>query len=310
MQTLKNQRTIYGETLVELAASNPNIVVLDADLSKSTMGVTFNQAYPDRFFEMGIAEANMASTAAGLSLVGKVPFMASFAVFTTARCYDQIRSSICIPGLNVKICGSSAGMSDFGDGSTHQSIEDIAIMRALPNMQVFCPADATETQKIVKYMSENDGPMYIRLNRNDLPELGMQEDFVPGRVYTVREGTDVAVFATGIMVSKSIQAAEELQQEGISVKVVNVPSIKPIDSAQVADIASKVRSIVTAEEHSVIGGLGGVISEIVSSTQPRKILRVGVEDEFGTSAQNYEILMEGYGLTVSAIVDSVKQSLK
>ena len=206
-------RNAYGKTLVELGKENENIVVLEADLGKSTMGILFQEPYPDRFFEMGIAEANMASVAGGLSLTGKIPFMASFAVFATGRCYDQIRTSICIPKLNVKICGSSAGLSDFGDGSTHQTVEDIATMRALPNMQVFSPVDAVETEKIVRYMAKEKGPMYLRVNRNDLPVLtSKDEEFVPGKVYTIREGKDAVVFATGVMVSIALEAAEELSR--------------------------------------------------------------------------------------------------
>jgi transketolase len=307
---MKNQRTTYGETLVELGRKNKNIVVLEADLSRSTMGTLFGAEYPDRFFEMGIAEANMASTAAGLSLAGKIPFMASFAVFATGRCYDQIRTSICIPGLNVKICGSSAGLSDFGDGSTHQTVEDIAIMRVLPNMQVFCPADSSEAARIINYMEANSGPMYMRLNRMDLPEISGGEPFVPGRIYTLKDGKDVAVFACGVMVSRALEAAERLEKEGISVKVVNVPSIKPIDSAQVAEIAGGVKAVVTAEEHSVLGGLGGLICEIVSELAPRKIVRVGIQDKFGSSARDYETLLNAYGLNAAAIEDAVKVSLK
>jgi len=305
-----NQRNAYGETLVELGKKNDKIVVLEADLSKSTMGAMFGAEYPDRFYEMGIAEANMASAAAGLSLTGKIPFMASFAVFTTGRCYDQIRTSICIPGLNVKICGSSAGLSDFGDGSTHQTVEDIATMRVLPNMQVFCPADAGETVRIINYMAENNGPMYLRLNRMELPEVTDGEAFAPGKVYTLRDGKDVAIFATGIMVSKALEAAGQLEKEGVSAKVVNVPSIKPIDSAQVAEVANSVKAVVTAEEHSVLGGLGGLICEIVSGLAPKKVVRVGIQDKFGSSAQDYDTLLNAYGLTAQAIVDAAKKSLK
>mgnify|MGYP001011965892 CR=1 FL=1 len=305
-----NQRNAYGEALVELGKTNKDIVVLEADLSKSTMGRMFGDQYPDRYYEMGIAEANMASTAAGLSLTGKIPFMASFAVFTTGRCYDQIRTSICIPSLNVKICGASAGMSDFGDGSTHQTVEDIATMRVLPNMQVFCPADASEATRIIKYMAANKGPMYLRLNRMEVPEISASEPFVPGKVYTLKDGKDVAIFATGIMVSKALEAAEQLEKAGVSAKVVNVPSIKPIDSAQVAEVAKSVKAIVTAEEHSVLGGLGGLICEIVSELAPRKIVRVGVQDKFGSSAQDYDTLLNAYGLTAESIVNAAKEALK
>lgn len=306
----KNQRIAYGETLVELGKENENIVVLEADLGKSTMGIKYQAAYPERFYEMGIAEANMAGTAAGLSLVGKIPFMASFAVFATGRCYDQIRTAICVPKLNVKICGSSAGLSDFGDGSTHQSVEDVATMRALPNMQVFIPADGVQTAQIVRYMASHDGPMYLRINRNDLPVYTSEDtEFVPGRIYTVREGTDAVVFAYGVMISKAMEAAEKLEKEGISVRVVNVPSIKPICKESVLDVCSKVRGIVTAEEGSVLGGLGSVIAETIVGELEKRIQMVGIHDEFGTSAANYDELLQHYGLTSEAIVAAVRKSL-
>ena len=300
-------RTSYGETLVELGKTNKDIVVLDADLCKSTMGVLFEQAYPDRFYEMGIAEANMASVAAGLSLTGKIPFIASFAAFVPGRCYDQIRSSICIPNLNVKLCGSSAGLSDFGDGSTHQSIDDIALMRILPNMQVFSPADANQTAQIVEYMANNYGPMYIRINRNDLPVLTSNEkDFVPGKVYSMREGRDVVIFATGVAVSIALEAAKTLAAANIFAEVVNVPSIKPLNSSQVLDLCKRTKAFVTVEEHSVYGGLGDAISAIVAPKLARKHARVGIQDIFGTSAQNYQVLLEHYGFVPETIVKAVE----
>jgi len=312
MTIKKSQRVSYGETLVKLAAENPNIVDLEADLCKSTMGILFEQAHPDRFLEMGIAEANMISVAAGLSLTGKIPFAASFAVFATGRTYDQIRTSVCIPKLNVKICGSSTGLSDFGDGSTHQMVEDIAMMRVLPNMQVFAPADAVETAKIVKYMAENNGPMYIRLDRNDLPVVTSEdEEFVPGKIYKLHDGSDIAVFACGVMVYKALEAAEILKEKGISVAVYNTPSIKPIDEEAVAEACSKVKAVVTAEDHSMYGGLGSLISEIICRHGVgKKVKMVAVQDKFGTSAEDYEKLLAYYGLTVDAIVDSAEELLR
>lgn len=301
-------RVTYGETLVELGKKNKDIVVLEADLGKSTMGSLFEAAYPDRFYEMGIAEADMASVAAGLSLTGKIPFMASFAVFSTGRCYDQIRTNICIPHLNVKICGSSAGLSDSGDGATHQSIDDIALMRLLPNMQVFSPADAVQTRRIIAYMAENKGPMYIRINRADLPVLTKPSDpFVSGDVYTMCEGTDIAIFATGIMVSAALETAEQLRKDGISVKVVNAPTIKPINAAQVQKTVSNVRLVVTAEEHSVYGGLGDAVSMALGQSG-KKMLRIGIEDKFGCSAENYKILLENYGLTADAMAKAIRNT--
>ena len=300
-----NLRTAYGKTLVELGKTDERIVVVDADLCKSTMHVLFEEAYPQRFFEMGIAEADMASVAAGLSLTGKIPFIASFAAFAPGRCYDQIRTSICIPGLNVKICGSSAGLSDFGDGSTHQSIDDIALMRVLPGMHVFSPVDAVQTAQIVRYMAANDGPMFIRINRNDLPVLTPEDQvFESGKVYTMREGGDVAIFATGIMASIALKAADELAGKGVEAMVLNVPTIKPLDSDAVLEICGKAGAIVTAEEHSIYGGLGDAISAIVAPKIAIKHTRVGIQDKFGTSAPNYQELLEHYGLNPEAIVQA------
>lgn len=304
-------RTAYGQVLVKICETNKDIVVLEADLGKSTMGALVEQAYPDRFFEMGIAEANMAAVAVGLSLTSKIPFIASFAVFVPGRCYDQVRTSICIPKLNVKLCGSSAGLSDFGDGSTHQSIDDMALMRVLPNMQVFSPVDAVQTGQIIEYMAANHGPMYIRINRNELPILTDENDeFIPGKVYTMREGKDVAIFATGVTVSLSLKAAEELAAKGIDAKVINVPTLKPIDAKAVLDICGATKAFVTAEEHSVIGGLGDAISEIVAPELARKHVRMGMQDTFGTSAQSYQVLLEHYGFVPGNIVKAAQDALK
>ena len=304
-------RTAYGEALVEQGKDNPNIVVLEADLGKSTMSNLFQNAYPERYFEMGIAEANMASTAAGLALTGKIPFINSFAVFSTGRCYDQLRQTISIAGLNVKICGSSAGLSDYGDGSTHQSVEDMGLMRAIPGMTVLVPVDAVETTKMVAAMVSNPGPMYIRINRNDLPIVTpTAPPFEIGKLYTIQEGKDVVVFANGVMVSRALTAAEELKAEGVSVKVVNVSTIKPLDRQAVIDCAKGMKAVVTAEEHSVIGGLGSAIAEALRLEKGVSLDFVGIEDVFGTSALNYEELLEHYGLTAQAITAKIKGLLK
>ena len=304
-------RTAYGEALVEQGKDNPNIVVLEADLGKSTMSNLFQNAYPERYFEMGIAEANMASTAAGLALTGKIPFINSFAVFSTGRCYDQLRQTIAIAGLNVKICGSSAGLSDYGDGSTHQSVEDMSLMRGIPGMTVLVPVDAVETTKMVAAMVNNTGPMYIRINRNDLPIVTpTAPPFEIGKLYTIQEGKDVVVFANGVMVSRALAAAEELKAEGVSVKVVNVSTIKPLDRQAVIDCAKGMKAVVTAEEHSVIGGLGSAIAEALRLEKGVSLDFVGIEDVFGTSALNYEELLEHYGLTAQAITAKIKGLLK
>ncbi len=310
MQNL-SQRKAYGETLVRFGAENKKVVALEADLGKSTMSIMFQEKYPERFFEMGIAEANMVSTAAGLSLTGKIPFCSTFAVFMSGRAYDQIRTSVCIPNLNVKFCGSSAGLSDFGDGSTHQSIDDIAIMRVLPNMTVFSPVDAVETVQIMEEMLKIDGPCYIRVNRNDLPIYTEEtRTFEVGKVYPVKEDGDVALFATGVMVSIGLEAAKLLAAEGINLKVVNVPTIKPLDAASVLSALDGCKAFVTAEEHNVMGGMGAAILETVAGQCQLPYSLVGVQDRFGTSAHGYDELLDYYGLTAEKVADAVRKLVK
>lgn len=301
-----NQRIAYGNTLVELGKTDPRIVVLDADLGGSTMGKLFEQAYPDRHFEMGIAEADMTSVAAGLAQTGKIPFTNSFAAFAAGRAFDQIRQTIAIGKLNVKICGSSSGLSDFGDGATHQCVEDMAIMRAIPNMTVLCPADANETVGAVRAMVEMEGPCYIRLNRNDYPNV--TEEGVPfqiGKPKIMKEGHDVVVFATGYMVGVAMKAAEELEGK-ISVKVVNIATIKPMTAEAVLKAAGDCRAIVTAEEHNVLGGLGSAISEVLCK-DPRPIEFVGIHDTFGCSAHNYTELLDYFGLNSGKVKEAVEK---
>lgn len=301
-----NQRVAYGSTLVELGKENKNIVVLDADLGGSTMGKMFEQAYPERHYEMGIAEANMTSVAAGLAQTGKIPFTNSFAVFAAGRAYDQIRQTIAIGKLNVKICGSSAGMSDFGDGATHQSVEDLAYMRAIPNMTVLCPADANETVEAVKAMVEMQGPCYIRLNRNDYANVTEEgKKFTIGEPTLLKDGKDVVVFATGYMVGLAMQAAEELEGE-ISVKVVNISTIKPMNAEAVINLAKDCKAVVTAEEHSIVGGLGSAISEVLRK-ECKPIDYVGVNDTFGCSAHNYQDVLAYHGLTKEHIIETVRK---
>lgn len=300
-----SQRQAYGETLVKLGEDNQNIVVLEADLGKSTMSCLFGAAYPERYFQMGIAEQNMMSTAAGLALTGKVAFVNSFAVFVTGRAYDQFRQTIAIAGLNVKACGSSAGLSDFGDGSTHQAVEDIAIMRAIPNMTVLAPVDAVETAKMVEAMVEKKGPVYMRVNRNPLPVLtDLQTPYEIGKVYPMREGGDVVVFAHGIMVSRALEAAEALEKKGVGVKVVNVSTIKPLDEEAVITHAKGMRGVVVAEEHSVVGGLCAAVAGALRAERvPMEF--VAIEDVFGTSAHDYDQLLEYYNLTARAVETAV-----
>jgi transketolase len=307
---IQNPREVYGRTLVEMGRENPNIVVLEADLGKSTMSCYFEQAFPERFFEMGIAEANMTSFAAGLSLTGKIPFTNSFAVFAAGRAFDQIRQGICIPGLNVRIVGSSCGLSDFGDGSTHQSVEDVAIMRVIPNMTVLVPADGNETRIMTRALADYQGPAYMRITRNDLPDVMPEnEPFVVGKPHLIREGKDVVAFANGQMVSMALAAAEILNGEGIDLRVVNVSSMKPVDKAALASLADGMKGVLTAEEHSLIGGLASLIQEVLQGRcVPMKA--IGIDDRFGQSAHSYSDLLQVYGLTSAHIADAVRQLTK
>ncbi|AQS60312.1 transketolase family protein [Desulforamulus ferrireducens] len=300
-------REAYGEALVRLGAENKDVVVLDADLSKSTKTHDFMKNYPERFFNMGIAEGNMMVTAAGLATVGKIPFASTFAMFATGRAFEQIRNSICYPRLNVKIAATHAGVTVGEDGGSHQSIEDIAIMRALPGMTVFVPADAVETAACVRAAAEIQGPVYIRLGRSGVPVIhGEDFKFTPGEAVTLREGTDVALIATGIMVSAALEAAETLSKEGISAMVVDVHTIKPLDIFAIVEAARKCGAVVTAEEHSIIGGLGSAVAETLSEHHAVPLQRVGVRDTFGESGKPAELL-EYFGLTSANIVEAAKK---
>jgi transketolase len=296
-----NQRLAYGEALVALGAENPNVVALEADLGKSTMSSMFQAAYPDRYFEMGIAEANMISTAAGLAASGKIPFCSSFAVFASGRCYDQIRHTVAIGKLNVKICGSSSGLSDFGDGRTHQAVEDIAIMTAIPNLTVFTPLDANEVRMAVRAAAAIDGPVYIRIVRNDVP-VYTSGDFKPGKLSVLKKGDDVAIIAYGMMIEAAMTAADVLSGKGISARVINAGTMKPFDSEGVAELSRQVKAIVTAEDHSRIGGLAShVAMALRKSKTPMDY--VAIDDQFGQSAHSLSDLLNHYGLTSDAIVE-------
>ena len=305
-----NLRETYGKELVALGRKDERIFVLDADLRGSTMSCYFANEFPERFFEMGIAEQNMISTAAGLSLVGKIPFVNTFSVFATGRPYDQIRQGVALPKLNVKIVGSSCGLSNYGDGATHQSVEDISIIRSIPNMTVISPVDTVEMKKVVRAVVEYQGPVYIRINRNDLPILTDEnESFEIGKMNKIADGKDITIFATGFMVYQALQARTILKDKGISARVINVSTIKPIDMDKVKEYAKDVRGVITAEEHSVIGGLGGTICEVLSD-ELVKIKRVGIEDKFGQSASNYEELVRYYGLTPQVIMEKAEELFK
>jgi transketolase len=301
-----NLRSAYGESLVRLGRKDWRVMALEADLGKSTQSVMFQEEFPDRYFQMGIAEQDMMSTAAGLALAGMIPFVHSFAVFATGRAYDQLRNSICIPNLPVRICGSSAGLSDFGDGKTHQSVEDVALMRAIPNMTVICPADSIETEKMMDCLLDWQGPVYIRINRNDLPFVNPPgEPYSIGKVTKLRDGNDAAIFASGIMVSKALEAAAALASKGISARVLDVGTIKPLDRDAVIRHAGGVDAIVTAEEHSVIGGLGSAVVEALRGVAHAPVEFVGIPDSFGVSAEGYDVLLAHFGLTSDAISKAV-----
>jgi len=310
-KTRNSQRTAYGEELVALGRENPNVVALEADLGKSTMSCLFGAEFPDRYFEMGIAEQNMMSTAAGLAASGKIAFASSFAVFAFGRAYDQIRQTISIGKLNVKICGSSAGLSDFGDGSTHQAIEDVAVMSAIPNMTVFTPCDAAETRRAVRAAAAIEGPAYIRVCRNPVVDYtGPEDAFEPGRLRVMREykndvgasaGADVVLFAHGVMLEAAMDAAKLLAGKGASVRAVNCATMKPFDYKGCALLCRGAKAVVTAEEHTYIGGLASAVAlALRKSAVPMDF--VAIMDEFGQSARSAGELYEHYGLTADNIV--------
>lgn len=302
-------REAYGKALQILGAENPNVVVLDADLSKSTKTADFAKKYPERFFNMGIAEANLLGTAAGLAAAGKIPFASTFAIFAVGRAFEQIRNSIAYPKLNVKIAATHSGITVGEDGGSHQAIEDVAIMRAVPNMVVLVPADGEETRQVVLAAAQYNGPVYIRMGRLDVPLLfGEEYQFEIGKANVLKEGTDVAIMANGVMVSMALEAAAELADKGISVSIVNVASVKPLDEETIVQIAKTTGAVVTAEEHNIIGGLGSAIAEVLGEKQPTPMVRVGLKDTFGESGRPQELL-EKYGLTKQELVKAVHEVL-
>lgn len=301
-------RESYGKTLVELGAEYPNLVVMDADLSESTKTALFGAAYPDRFIDCGIAEANMMGIAAGLASLGKVVFVSSFAMFAAGRAFEQVRNSIGYPHLNVKVAASHAGITVGEDGASHQCIEDIALMRVIPDMVVMCPADDVEAKAAVRAAIQHDGPVYIRLGRaacnviNDHPGY----HFEIGKGTVVKEGTDVTIAATGICVDSAIDAAEMLAKDGISAEVINICTIKPLDEELIVASAKKTGRVVTVEEHSVIGGLGSAVCDALSAKYPVPVKKVGIQDVFGESGPAAE-LVKKYGLDAEGVYKSVKE---
>lgn len=303
-------RDAYGKVLVELGAKNSDIVVLDGDLSKSTKTAEFAKAYPERFFNMGIAEQNMMGFAAGLAASGKIPFASTFAIFATGRAFEQIRNSIAYPKLNVKIAATHAGISVGEDGASHQAVEDVALMRAVPNMTVLVPADAEETRQVVKAAAEYNGPVYIRMGRLSVPVIyDNGYEFAIGKADIYREGSDAAIIANGLMVAEAVQAAEKLAAQGIEVAILNCASVKPLDQQAVIAAAQKTGAVVTAEEHNVIGGLGSAVAEVLGENCPVPLQRVGLKDTFGESGNPHELL-EKYDLTADAIIRAVQRVIK
>lgn len=306
----KSTRQAYGEALVKLGKENNDVVVLEADLSKSTMTAYFKKEFPERHINVGIAEADMIGTAAGFATTGKIPFASTFAMFAAGRAYDQIRNSVAYPKLNVKICPTHAGVSLGEDGGSHQAIEDVALMRVIPGMVVLSPADATETEQMVFAAAKYNGPVYIRLGRLNIPVIyGDDYKFEIGKAHTLKDGNDVAILATGLMVYEALEAAKLLEAEGVKARVINVSTIKPLDEETVLKAAKECKFIVTSEEHSVIGGLGGAVSEFLSETYPTKVIKHGVYDEFGQSADG-DTMLNNYKLRAKDIVEIVLKNNK
>ncbi|KAF0208994.1 MAG: hypothetical protein FD171_635 [Actinobacteria bacterium] len=309
MSDKRATREAFGATLVELANEGIDVVVVEADLSKSTTTATFEKAYPTRFFNAGIAEQNMIGTAAGLAVGGKVAFTGSFAVFATGRAYDQVRNTVCYAGLNVKLCPTHSGITVGPDGGSHQMVEDIALMRVLPGMRVLVPADARAAAAAIRVAATTPGPFYVRLGRAAVPVIYDEGfTFELGRAYVLREGTDVTIASCGVMVERALAAAALLAAEGVSAEVLDVATIKPIDVATIVASVTKTGAIVTAEEHSIIGGLGSAVAEVIGENVPAPLRRVGVKDVFGTSGDPEELMVH-YGLTATDIASAAREAM-
>ena len=308
MSEKKATRQAYGEALIELCEKNDKVVVLDADLANATQTCKLAKAHPEKFYNCGIAEGNMMDIGAGLSTMGLIPFCSTFAMFAAGRAYEQIRNSIAYPHFNVKICATHAGVSVGEDGGSHQCIEDLALMRAIPGMTVICPADANEARAAVMAIADYNGPVYMRLARLATPvfEGDMVKPFEIGKANVLREGKDVALFATGLMVNEALEAAKLLASGGIDAAVINVHTLKPIDAECVTNYAEKCGKVVTIEEHSVIGGLGDAVADVLMGKVNCKFKKIGVNDQFGQSGKAADVLQE-YGLTAEAIAETVKK---
>ncbi len=301
-------RQSYGEALAELGKENENIVVLDADLSTATKTNIFAKQFPERFFDVGIAEQNLMGVAAGMATTGLVPYASTFAVFACGRAYDQVRNSIAYPKLNVKICATHAGVTCGEDGATHQMLEDLSMMRALPNMTVLSVSDDTQTKWAVKEISKIEGPVYLRLARLATPVIYDETaKFEIGKGYQFGEGTDATVIATGVVVAEALKAQEELTKQGINIRVIDMYSIKPIDKEIIIKAAQETKKIITIEDHNVIGGLGTAVCEVLSKEYPSKVIRMGINDCFGMSGKAEE-LMKYYHITAEDIIEKVKSN--
>lgn len=300
-------RQSYGEALVELGKQNPNVVVLDADLAGATKTELFAKQFPDRFLDIGIAEQDLMATSAGLAACGKIPFASTFAVFAAGRAYDQIRNSICYPELNVKIVATHAGITVGEDGATHQMLEDLSLMRTLPNMTVMCTSDDTETKWAIQEIANMQGPVYLRLARMATPILYEKgEEFTIGKAKQIGTGKDGTVFATGVMVAEAVKAQKLLKEEGIDIRVVDVHTIKPIDEETIITCAKETKKLISIEDHNIIGGLGSAIAEVLTEKYPTKLIRMGVPDTFGKSG-TAEKLMQYFHLTAEDIVKKIKE---
>ena len=301
-------RQSYGEKLAELGKINKDIVVFDADLANATKTSIFAKEFPNRFFDMGIAEQDMISTAAGMSTFGKIPYVSTFAVFAAGRAYDQIRNSVCYPHLNVKICATHAGITVGEDGATHQMLEDLGMMRGLPNMTVISTSDDTETRWAVEEISKIEGPVYLRLCRLATPVIYDEtQKFEIGKAIQIGDGTDACIFATGVTVAEAIKAKEELEKENINVRVVDIHTIKPIDRETIIKSAKETKKLISVEDHSVIGGLGTAISDVLTEQYPTKLIKLGINDTFGKSGKAEELLKH-FGLTAENIIDVIKNN--
>ena len=301
----KATRESYGEALLELGKENKNVVVFDADLSSATKTSIFAKEFPERFFDMGIAEQNMMSTAAGMSTCGKIPYVSTFAVFAAGRAYDQIRNSICYPNLNVKICATHAGITVGEDGATHQMIEDISLMRTLPNMTVISTSDDTQTKWAVKEISKIKGPVYLRLARLATPKIYEEnQKFEIGKAVQIGDGIDATIFATGVTVAEALKAQEILKEKGIEIRVVDIHTIKPIDKEMIIKCAKETKRLISIEDHSIIGGIGSAISEVLTEEYPAKLERMGIKDTFGKSGKA-EQLMQYFGITAKDLEEKL-----